>query len=75
MTTRSASTHGAPVAGRLVLMLAGLSHLKKLLPSRQASDSPDTLSSAALKDIGLSPSDLPSVKGGLFFSDATRKQR
>lgn len=35
----------------------------------------DTLSVDALRDIGLSRSDLPSVSTGQFFSDHTRRQR
>lgn len=75
MAPRSASAHGDFVAVWLALMLTGFSHLKRLRPSRQASDSPDTLSRATLKDIGLSPCDLPSVRAGQFFSDTTRIQR
>ena len=75
MAPRSASAHGELVSGWHALMRSGFRYLKKLCLLRQASNSPDTLSGAALKDIGLSLSDLPSVSTGRFFSDPTRKQR
>lgn len=75
MPPRSSSPHDKQPAGCLAAMRAGISRLARLWPSRQASLSPASLSKATLMDIGLSPSDLPSIKSGRFFQDPTRKQR
>lgn len=75
MDTRFASAHGELVAGWHALMRSGFRCLKKLCRLRQAANGPETLNRAALKDIGLSLSDLPAVSTGRFFSDPTRIPR
>lgn len=52
-----------------------LLHLKSLWAARPTFYRLETLGTDALKDIGLSPSDLPAAKSGVLFSDATRRQR
>lgn len=75
MPTRSVSAPSHLLAGWLASMRTGISRLKRLRPSRLSSDSSAILNRSALKDLGLSPGDLPSIKSGQFFQDATRKQR
>lgn len=75
MSARSPSAPSSLIAGCLTLMRTAISRLARLAPPGQASDSLGVLNRAALKDLGLSPGDLPSIRSGQFFQDPTRKQR
>lgn len=75
MPARSVSASSRLIAGCLALMRTAISRLARFVPPRQSSDTPAILNRAALKDLGLSPGDLPSIRSGQFFQDPTRKQR
>ncbi|OHC73142.1 MAG: hypothetical protein A3H93_02160 [Rhodocyclales bacterium RIFCSPLOWO2_02_FULL_63_24] len=58
-----------------MMRCAPVARLLSRLAERLAARKPDRLDAAALKDIGISRADLPAIRAGVIFGDASRRPR